>query len=64
LGCAWPVLIGLRTIDRLRQARGQELQQRVKISRRDVRGILARSILYYPFPRGWAKMAGLPRARA
>ncbi len=57
LGCAWPVLIGLRTIAKLRAARGPELQQRVKISRREVRGILLRSLLQYPFPASWRRLA-------
>lgn len=57
LGCAWPVLIGLRTTAKLRAARGPELQQRVKISRREVRGILLRSVLQYPFPASWRRLA-------
>jgi len=57
LGCAWPVLIGLRTIKKLRLARLGEWQQRVKISRREVRGILARSLINYPFPQAWRRLA-------
>jgi len=53
LGCAWPILIGLRTIAKLRAGGVPEWQQRVKISRREVRGILARSLFYYPFPGAW-----------
>jgi len=56
LGCAWPILIGLRTIAKLRAARVPEWQQRVKISRREVRGILARSIINYPFPGAWRRL--------
>ena len=56
LGCAWPVLIGLRTIAKLRAAGLPEWQQRVKISRREVRGILVRSLINYPFPGAWQRM--------
>jgi len=56
LGCAWPILIGLRTIAKLRAARGAELRQRVKISRREVRGILARTLVNYPFPGAWQRL--------
>ena len=50
LACAWPILIGLRTIERLRAANVVELQQRIKISRGERRGILLRSVLAYPAP--------------
>jgi farnesyl-diphosphate farnesyltransferase len=56
LGCAWPILIGLRTIAKLRAARGPEWQQRVKISRSEVRGILAGSLIKYPFPGAWRRL--------
>ncbi len=50
LACAWPILIGVRTIEKLRAASVIELQQRVKVSRGEVRGILFRSLLACPFP--------------
>jgi farnesyl-diphosphate farnesyltransferase len=56
LACAWPVLIGLKTIERLRAANVVELQQVVKISRGEVRGILLRSVLTYPLPGAWQKL--------
>jgi farnesyl-diphosphate farnesyltransferase len=56
LACAWPILIGLKTIERLRAANVIELQQVVKISRREVRGILLRSVLTYPIPGAWQKL--------
>ena len=43
LACAWPILIGVRTIEKLRAADVIELQQRVKVSRGEVRGIMLRS---------------------
>lgn len=56
LACAWPILIGSKTIQKLRAASVNELQQRVKISRGEVRGIMLRSVLMYPFPDLWRKM--------
>jgi len=56
LACAWPILIGARTIEKLRAANVIELQQRVKVSRSEVRGILWRSILCCPFPRAWRRL--------
>jgi farnesyl-diphosphate farnesyltransferase len=53
LACAWPVLIGARTVGKLRAAGVIELQQRVKVSRGEVRGIMLRSILASPFRGAW-----------
>jgi len=55
LACAWPVLIGVRTIEKLRAANVIELRQRVKVSRGEVRGILLRSVLTCPFPGAWRR---------
>jgi farnesyl-diphosphate farnesyltransferase len=56
LACAWPILIGAKTIERLRAANVLELRQGVKISRGEVRGILLRSVLFYPLPSAWQKL--------
>jgi len=56
LACAWPILIGMKTIEKLRAADLMELQQRVKVSRGEVRGILLRSILACPLPGAWRKL--------
>jgi farnesyl-diphosphate farnesyltransferase len=56
LACAWPILIGLKTIERLRAGNVLDLQQGVKISRAEVRGILLRSTLAYPLPEVWRKL--------
>ncbi len=53
LACAWPVLLGMKTSAKLRAADVHGLQQRVKVSRGEVRGILLRSILTYPLPGLW-----------
>ena len=56
LACAWPILMGMRTIEKLRAAGVIELQQRVKISRAEVRGILFRSLLACPLPFVWRRL--------
>jgi farnesyl-diphosphate farnesyltransferase len=55
LACAWPILIGLQTVERLRHRGVLDPALRIKISRKDVRGILIKSILLYPFP-AWKRM--------
>ena len=56
LACAWPILIGIKTIERLRAANVLELQQGIKISHGEVRWILLWSALGYPFPGLWRKL--------
>ena len=55
LACAWPLLLGMRTIEMLRAANVAELQQRVKVPRAEVRKIILRSLLSYPVPALWRK---------
>jgi len=56
LACAWPVLIGAKTISRLREGNILDPQRRIKITRGEVRGILLRSVASYPFPGAWQKL--------
>jgi farnesyl-diphosphate farnesyltransferase len=55
LACAWPILIGLKTIKLLRTHNVLDPGQRIKISRTHVRQVLVRSIVQYPFAR-WEKL--------
>jgi farnesyl-diphosphate farnesyltransferase len=63
LACAWPILLGMKTIEKLRAADVIELQQRVKVSRGEVRGIILRSLLACPFPKIWRNLFA-PAAKA
>jgi farnesyl-diphosphate farnesyltransferase len=56
LACAWPILIGLRTIAQLRCANVLDPQQRIRVSRGQVRGLIVRSVLVYPFPPFWRRL--------
>ena len=56
LACAWPILLGVRTIEKLRAANVIELQQRVKVSRCEVRKIILLSLLACPLPFAWRRL--------
>lgn len=57
LACAWPILIGLQTIQRLHTGNVLDPQQRIKISRREVRGVIFKSVACYPLPGAWRRLA-------
>ena len=61
LACAWPILIGARTIQRLRGASVLELRQGVKISRGEVYWILLHSTLAYPVSGVWRRLFAVKR---
>jgi farnesyl-diphosphate farnesyltransferase len=58
LACAWPILIGLKTIGRLRSGNVLDPQNRIKISRGEVWQIVRRSLVCYPFTGAWQRLAG------
>jgi farnesyl-diphosphate farnesyltransferase len=53
LACAWPLLIGRNTLGLLRSGKVLNTEPRLKVSRRTVKSILLRSVLYYPWPSRW-----------
>lgn len=59
LACAWPILIGVRTLARLRTENPLDPARPVKVTRAEVRGILWRSVLLYPVPPLWRLQAPL-----
>jgi farnesyl-diphosphate farnesyltransferase len=56
LACAWPLLIGAATLQKLRRANVLDPAQRVKISRREVRALITRSLVWYPWPAKWSRL--------
>jgi farnesyl-diphosphate farnesyltransferase len=56
LACAWPILIGIETIARLRKENVLDPSRRVKISRADVTRVIVRSVLWYPWQPGWRRL--------
>jgi farnesyl-diphosphate farnesyltransferase len=58
LGCAWPALIGARTLRKLRHENMLDSTRRVKVSRPELRSMILRSICLYPFARAWEAQFG------
>jgi farnesyl-diphosphate farnesyltransferase len=58
LACAWPILIGKQTLDGLAHGAILNPESRIKISRSAVRGVIARSVLLYPFRSAWQAQFG------
>ncbi len=58
LACAWPALIGARTLALLRTANVLDPARRLKIGRAEVRSLLLRSLLLYPAPPLWRRLFG------
>ena len=57
LACARPVLIGLQTVARLRSGSVLDPEKRIKISRKEVKQWIWRSIVYYPILPIWRRLA-------
>ncbi|HEV2392766.1 MAG TPA: phytoene/squalene synthase family protein [Verrucomicrobiae bacterium] len=58
LACAWPLLIGRKTLQLLRTQNVLDPRRRLKISRWAVRAIIGRSVLYYPWAGAWERLFG------
>jgi farnesyl-diphosphate farnesyltransferase len=56
LACAWPILIGVRTIGLLRRSNIIDRRHRIKLSRSDVRWLILQSIIRYPSPKAWNRL--------
>jgi farnesyl-diphosphate farnesyltransferase len=54
LSCAWPLLIGIKTLDRLKTSSILDPNNRVKVSRAEVRQILVQTTLRVPFPKSFS----------
>jgi farnesyl-diphosphate farnesyltransferase len=61
LACAWPLLIGVRTLDELRRKQVLDPNYRIKVSRSEVYGILLKTLVAAPFPPIWRRLGRLPR---
>ena len=55
LACAWPVLIGVKTIARLCTADVLDARKRVKVSRSEVEWLLVTSVMKLPFRGAWER---------
>jgi farnesyl-diphosphate farnesyltransferase len=58
LACAWPILIGVRTLDELKSRPVLNPETVIKVSRGEVKKIMVRSLWTYPFPGLWNRQFG------
>jgi farnesyl-diphosphate farnesyltransferase len=56
LACAWPILIGVRTLVRLRDSMALNPDIRLKITRREVRNIVALSLVAVVWAPAWERL--------
>jgi farnesyl-diphosphate farnesyltransferase len=56
LACAWPILIGFRTLQLLRADRVLDPAKRIKVGRSEVKRLMLRSVLAYPWPGAWRRL--------
>jgi farnesyl-diphosphate farnesyltransferase len=64
LACSWPILIGRATLKLLHGGNALDPAQRIKVSRREVKWLMLRSVLLYPWPAAWEKMVQAGKAVA
>jgi farnesyl-diphosphate farnesyltransferase len=56
LACAWPVLIGARTIQKLRRGNILDRRDRIRIRRAEVWALVLRSAVLYPYRPAWNRL--------
>jgi farnesyl-diphosphate farnesyltransferase len=56
LACAWPILIGVQTVARLRNSNVLDSRQRVKIMRSDIWRLILKSVFLYPNRKAWNQL--------
>jgi farnesyl-diphosphate farnesyltransferase len=52
-GCAWALLLGMRTLNLLRREHVLDSGRRLKVSRNSLYALMGRSVLLYPWPQAW-----------
>ncbi|MEO5802600.1 MAG: phytoene/squalene synthase family protein [Verrucomicrobiota bacterium] len=64
LACAWPILIGAMMMGKLRSTNILNPAHHVKVSRGEVKNLIAKSFTLYPFARAWeSQFAAAKRVR-
>jgi farnesyl-diphosphate farnesyltransferase len=56
LACAWPILIGSRTVSKLRFGNVLSPDRTIKVNRRELRWLIAKSVILYPWPTVWKRL--------
>ena len=60
LACAWPILIGVGTIAKLRASNVLDAANRIKVSRGEVKKLIWKSVVYYPVQPVWKRLFTAP----
>jgi len=60
LACAWPILIGVDTLDLLSRVNVLDPNAVRKVAREHVKRLLWRSVLLYPWPSAWKRLIAAP----
>ncbi len=56
LACAWPLLIGLKTIEELRRSNVLDSRYHIQIAQADTWRLIFRSVILYPCPKAWNRL--------
>jgi farnesyl-diphosphate farnesyltransferase len=56
LACAWPALIGMKTLARLASGNVLDDRRRIKVGRSEIHRMVLRSVVCYPSRRAWDRM--------
>lgn len=56
LACAWPILIGIRTLARLARVNVLEERRRIRLSHPELIWLVLQSLILYPFPKAWNQL--------
>ncbi|PYM15825.1 MAG: hypothetical protein DME18_03290 [Verrucomicrobia bacterium] len=56
LACAWPLLIGIKTLEKLRAGNALAPELHIKVTRAEVRSIVARTLLFQFWPPAWGRL--------
>ncbi len=63
LACAWPVLLGVMTLQRLKAGGVLDPSRRIKVSRSDVRAVMWATVWRLMFGRAWDRLDAWARSR-
>ena len=60
IACAWPILIGMKTLEKLRAGNPLDPAVRLKATRGEVRWLVVKSVLLAPFKEDWQRLGPQP----
>jgi farnesyl-diphosphate farnesyltransferase len=54
LACAWPLLLGVKTVEELYRGNILDGRYHIRIPHSDTRWLILRSVIFYPIPKIWS----------